>query len=524
MKADHDVAEITAPPNALLSHNPIRWLRFFGPGAVVASCTIGTGEVLFSSRGGSIFGYSVLWVLLLASLLKWVLCYSSMRHMIISGAHPFDRWNHIAGPYGWFPLFMWVIALISFPIWNSFLAGVLGTACKWVFGPQQFFMGHDTYGWASVSLILAMVALLIGNYRVLEIAQVVLVILMMACMVVAVVMLRPDPWKIIDGIFVPRIPQYPSWVKELSEFKDRTTLLEISVYISAIGGASFDYIAYLSLLRNKKWGASASGVLPRATLEKIAEQMNHQAKVWVRAAVIDTSVSFGAIAFLAVCFSILGTSVLAPQQIVPKDEDLLNYQAQYLSSFAPWMVPIYKAAIFAAFSSILYGGPEMNFRVVVEYIHSTVRFRDRFPQHQLRTAFVIWCLMGGLVLLWINWAVRQYVAPEFSLVRMISPVGVYTGVLTCGLYCLLNPWMDWKFLPASLRMSRFLAAMNLLASVVFVVVGVRALWDEWWYTEHKWHAYLFLGVLVAIAMLAAKLLRRYLHEPAQQDTIFQTEI
>ena len=516
----HDaIVEIGAPPDALWSNNPAKWLRFFGPGAIIASCTIGSGEVLFSTRGGSIFGYHILWVFILASLMKWVLCYSSMRHMVLCGAHPFDRWNHIAGPYGWFPLFMCVIGLISFPIWNSFLSGVLGTACKWVFGPQEAFMGHDTYCWASLALVLAMIVLLIGNYRTLEFVQVALIFMMVVCMVLAVIVLRPDLWLIVKGVFVPRIPQYPDWVKELEEFRERTPLLEIMVYISAIGGASFDYLAYLSFLRDKKWGAANLGVLPRKALEQIEEQKDHPARGWVRAAVIDTVASFAAIAFLSLCFSILGTTVLAPQQIVPKDEELLNHQAQFLSSFAPWMVPIYKGAVFAAFLSILYGGPEMNFRVVVEYLNSTVRFRDRFPQRHLRMMFVLWCLMGGLVLLWINWAVRQYIAPELSLVRLISPVGVYTGVLTCGLYCLLNPWMDWKFLPHGLRMNKLLTMLNLIAGLLFTGLGVRALWDEWWYTEHKWHAYVMLGSLIAVAMLAAAMLRRYLHEPGDREKL-----
>jgi len=511
MNSSQLLAEIEAPPDALSKNNPVKWLRFFGPGAIIASCTIGSGEVLFSSRGGAIFGYHILWIFLLASLMKWVLCYSSMRHMILSGAHPFERWNHIAGPYGWFPLFMFIIVLISLPIWYSFLSGVLGTACMWVFGPQEFFSGHDTYWWASIALLVAMIIVLIGNYRTLEFAQVALIAMMLACMVLAVIVLKPDFWLVLQGVFVPKIPQYPDWVQELKEFRDRTPLLEIMVYISAIGGASFDYLAYLSFLRDKKWGASSVGVLPREALEEISAQKNHVARVWLRAAVIDTVVSFVVIAFLSACFSILSTVVLAPEHVVPKNEQLLNHQAEFLSAVAPWMVPIYKGAIFAAFLSILYGGPELGFRVVVEYLNSTSRFRNRFPERRLRWLFIAWVLMGGLVLLWVGWAVKQ-VHPDFSLIKIISPVSIYTGVLTCGFYCLLNPWMDWKFLPPGLRMNKLLVLLNLIAGVLFVVLGIKASWDDWWYTDQKWHAYLLLGGLLSGTMLAAARLRRFLHE------------
>ena len=76
------------PPSALVSKNPLQWCRYFGPGAVIASVTIGSGELVFPSRGGAIFGYRLIWVFLLVGFLKWVLAYSSLRHMVISGAHP----------------------------------------------------------------------------------------------------------------------------------------------------------------------------------------------------------------------------------------------------------------------------------------------------------------------------------------------------------------------------------------------------------------------------------------------------
>ena len=88
-------------PSALVSKNPLQWCRYFGPGAVIASVTIGSGELVFPSRGGAIFGYRLIWVFLLVGFLKWVLAYSSLRHMVISGEHPAERWMSMPGPRGW---------------------------------------------------------------------------------------------------------------------------------------------------------------------------------------------------------------------------------------------------------------------------------------------------------------------------------------------------------------------------------------------------------------------------------------
>ncbi|MCH7920588.1 MAG: hypothetical protein IIC50_21730 [Planctomycetes bacterium] len=54
-----------------LPRRPWDWLKVFGPGAIMASLTIGTGELIFSSRGGALFGYRILFLFVVISLLKW---------------------------------------------------------------------------------------------------------------------------------------------------------------------------------------------------------------------------------------------------------------------------------------------------------------------------------------------------------------------------------------------------------------------------------------------------------------------
>ena len=39
---------------------PAKWMSIIGPGAIIASLTIGAGELVFSSRGGALFGYDLL--------------------------------------------------------------------------------------------------------------------------------------------------------------------------------------------------------------------------------------------------------------------------------------------------------------------------------------------------------------------------------------------------------------------------------------------------------------------------------
>ena len=76
---------------------------------MIASLTIGSGELIFSSRAGSLFGYRVLWFFLLVLVLKWILVFTAARQMVLTAAHPFQRWSELPGPRGWFPLVFFLL-------------------------------------------------------------------------------------------------------------------------------------------------------------------------------------------------------------------------------------------------------------------------------------------------------------------------------------------------------------------------------------------------------------------------------
>jgi hypothetical protein len=501
---------VPEPPEALISSNPLKWMRYFGPGAIVASCTIGSGEVLFPSRGGTLFGYDILWVFFAACLLKWVMSYTAMRHMILTGAHPLERWTSIAGPRGWFPLFMVIMITVCIPFWYAFLSGVLGTFCDWIFGTENKYLY-----WAIFFMVIALIIVLFETYKFLENIQMILIATMVLFMFTALMLLHPPWMEVIQGIFIPKSLDYPDWAPiALPSLKDRPVFLEIMMYISAMGGASNDYLSYASYLREKKWGRTHLSIATDSELAEVAADRKHKSRLWLRAALIDSSVSFIVVAGLAACFSILGTIVLEPQHILPAKTELLNHQAEFLKALKPWLEPFYKVAIMAAFIPMLYGGPQMNSRFYYEYFRTLPRFRGRVTTDLAKKGTVCWCLGGGAILLLLQF----HVFPDFSLISLVTPAGVYTGVLTCGFFCLANLWADRHFLPRQLRTNGLMVSLNLLAGVIFTFMGLKAMWglpdlELGKLTIHfgTWWGYSALVLQLCLAMLLAHLLRRFLY-------------
>ena len=112
-------SELPDLPTSLLSRSPLGWISLFGPGAIVASVTIGTGELIFSTRGGVLFGYNILSLFVFISLLKWVLVFGTSKHLLLTGIHPFRRMMDLPGPRGW--LLMMLLIMICYKEFSHFM-------------------------------------------------------------------------------------------------------------------------------------------------------------------------------------------------------------------------------------------------------------------------------------------------------------------------------------------------------------------------------------------------------------------
>ncbi|MGH3449988.1 MAG: hypothetical protein ACRDQW_04525 [Haloechinothrix sp.] len=276
------------------------------------------------------------------------------------------------------------------------------------------------------------------------------------------------------------------------------------MYAAALGGQSYDYLAYCAFLREKGWGRAHLGIAEAQELRHIAAHPSHPARLWVRAALVDTVLSFAAIVIIAAVFTILGTAVLQPQRLIPDGVDLLNHQARFLTALSPWLLPLYQAAVLLAFFGSLYAGPEMTLRIIHEYLLTVPRLRS-IPFHTLRWAVIGWVLLGGLAVLWLSrWR------PGVQLIDIVTPAGIYTGVLLCGFYCGANLWADRRFLPRALRIPRWLQLANLVGGLAFALFGVKALWD---YDGVRSVA--VLALLLCGSALLARSLHPWLYRPRE---------
>jgi Mn2+/Fe2+ NRAMP family transporter len=463
------------PPDKLRSRlTLVTALSVLGPGAIVASANIGTGEMVFAARGGALFGYALLWAFLVSAAAKAALAYSFNRYTVVTGEHPMARWATLfRGPRGWFTLLMGVVSIAAVPSWVGGLGVALGDLMATITA-----VGTGAL-WATGLIVLSGLLSWIGGYERLERAQTVIVGFMLLAVAISVVVLRPDWLAALAGL-LPTVPEYNAWVPDAyPEVAERAVWLELAVYLGAVGGGTYDYIGYAGMLREKRWGmlgrsdqaglAERLAALPRGARLPLSEDAEQVARgrAWSRAPLGDTVLSFVAIAVFACMFMINGAALLAEQQQIPEGNDTLTYQAQFLTAVHPTLEYLYYVAVFFAFFGSLYAFWELYTYTAYETLAPVSGRLRRAGQRAMRPWMYGYILLASLALVW---TVGQ-------LVVIVTPASVLGGLLTSGLFCLAILWTERKVLPPAYRLTTAGRWWVLLSGILLTVLGVVSTWQ-----------------------------------------------
>ncbi|HBO53300.1 MAG TPA: hypothetical protein DD471_15035 [Planctomycetes bacterium] len=457
--------------------------KYFGPGAIIASITIGSGETVFASRSGAVFGYSLLWLFLAAAIAKGLQIYCGSRYITLTGEHPLRSWNRLPLLRGWFPWLVAGISIICFPFWLGGLPKMLGQLVNWIAGISPGEPGSAEEAgfdfwvniWGTGFVVVAISITLLQSYKLLERAQTLLVGLLLLSLLAAAIASSPDLMAIIAGTFIPSLPDFPAWALEKypEDFGNLPKYQELAVYVGAMGGGTQDYLGYVGILREKGWGlmkrfgsfnpSYAAGQVP---LSLDPEQVR-RGRGWLRAPAIDVTVSFVCIVIFTYAFIILGAQVLNPQESAPSGNKLLTEQKDFLAQIHSSLTYLYQVGVFMAFFGTIHGAFEIYTRTGHEAFTALIPRLDKTPVNKVRPWILLYCGGGALLVMWTG----------FKPVAIITPAAIFGSVITCGLWCLAGVYAERKLLPAAYRMRPALAALVVLAGLFLTGLGGAAAWQ-----------------------------------------------
>ncbi len=442
-------------------------LAFFGPGAIVASLTIGSGETVFATRVGAVFGYAVLWTAFITLIAKGALVYASNHYITVTGEHPMSRFARIfPGPRGWFPILLLITVVLSFPSFSSGLSIALGTYI------QQAGFGNAQV-WAVVLILVAAALSYLGGYGPLEKVQIGVVVLLVVLVILAMFVSRPD-WLGVLGGPIPNVPEYQPWVAgKYPDLVARPVFVELVTFLGALGGGMYDYIGYTGLLREKRWGVlghrdvdaiedriSGIGRGGQIPLSERPEDVRN-ARQWTLAPLGDTLMSFAALGIFTIAFVVNGVTILGERQRVPEDENILTYQAEFLTAIAPIFRFFYPLAIFLVFFGTIYALWEVYNRTFYESLGAVSERVRRAGADRGRPWVYLYVAIGGILL----------VLTGLDIVALVTPSTIIGGTLAGGIYSIGLLYINSRVLPPQYRLGGLARALLVMAAIFLTLAG-----------------------------------------------------
>ena len=226
------------------------------------------------------------------------------------------------------------------------------------------------------------------------------------------------------------------------------------------------------------------------------------ARGWIRAPLIDCTISFAIVFLFSAVFVACGTEILATHEKIPKGDHLLTVQAEFVAVVSPWLKPLYYAGAILAMAGTLYGTIRVAPAILGELARALLPHkRELWRSSRLESLAVLWVCLGGVVMLGLKLATASSTQPP-GLIALVTPANLFTGVFACGIICLLSAWADQQHLSSQLRPPLALTILNLMGGILFLSLGVKGYWDH----SGVWAIAIFLGT-VAAGLLAARWFR-----------------
>jgi Mn2+/Fe2+ NRAMP family transporter len=414
----------------------LKYLLFFGPGAIVASVTIGQGQLILGPQIGAWAGFSLLWLITISAG-SFVIAYMSCRFTMLTGIGLMDLFA-VKTKYGWLNWLFIVIMIPFIPIFTGTIITSLGQSLAWIFG-----VGHYLV-WGISFCFLAGLLVILGRYKILEFTQAFFVIILVVGAIISVISLKPDILQILPNYFIINAPAtFPNWVTQNYPSVTTTPIpLYMLGYLGTLTFTIITLIGYVGWIKVKKWGIFKQQDDPLLFSQQCFESFQHHGKIMYLAETaeeekkakqlliplkVDLLIAFIVIAIVSSAYMIAGTLLLAPEQLLPRDAKLIQDQVIIFNNLADWLKPIFQISVFFALFGTAYAGFEAASRMLYETGKNLIKPLQKMPYKKFILFIFLYLLITGSIL-------SIAMSMGVSVLLMLSITLMFLGVIGVIIY------------------------------------------------------------------------------------------
>jgi len=453
-------AAVADPPHTLRGA-----LAHLGPGIVLASSIVGSGELIATTTTGAQAGFTLLWLILLGCVIKVAAQVEIGRTTLTWGRTSLDAFDRVPGPRfagrGWIYWAWAVMTALIVVQQGGIVAGVAQTLAAGVpltAAGRQWNAAHDEAAalvvaeasarrsgdraaadrlagavaaahaaadnlpkpadepiWCLLTGAATAVLLALGRYRLIERVSLALVGTFTVVTLVALVMLQFDPaWSIsgreLGGGLMPSLPPAVG---------GRSPLVTALATFGIIGVGASELMIYPYWCLEKGYGAAVG---PRDDSSAWAAR----ARGWLRVMQLDAWVSMLVYTLVTVCFYLLGAATLGRLGLVPAGGEMVRtLGAMYVPVFGSWAGAAFLVGAFAVLYSTLFVAAAGNARMVADglILAGVLPATDRSRAAWAKRISVAWVLVAAILAVAINQPVAMVLASGIAQSVMLAAIG-----------------------------------------------------------------------------------------------------
>jgi hypothetical protein len=156
---------------------------------------------------------------------------------------------------------------------------------------------------------------------------------MLICVMISLFLVKPDWLEFLKGLLIPQRLEYPDWAFTHKEIASRPVWVENDYLRRRHRWLGLRLPRVCVVFARQRLGVDAgSATATAAELAATAKILRHVDRRWLRAPLIDCTLSFAAVLLFTAVFVACGAVILGPQHKVPSGSNLLALQAEFRDS------------------------------------------------------------------------------------------------------------------------------------------------------------------------------------------------
>ncbi|WP_207625762.1 Nramp family divalent metal transporter [Niastella populi] len=422
-----------------------KW-KWLGPAFIWMLSAAGSGELLFTPRIASQYGYTLIWALLLAVAMKWFINREIGRYTVCTGAAFFRGLASLQNKR-WM---LWLIIVPQLVVAVATVAGLAGAAAT------AIIVLIDIPLWIPVVVLTIATAMIIvlGGFKTVEKVTTVLAILISLSVLSAALATGPDTGKMINGL-VPAIP---------AGLQTGEVLPWLGFMLA--GAAGLMWFSYWTAARG--YGAASLKRVQPVNPAELSKDDQNKLKGWIRHMTFANSLAVAGALVIAFAFLVLGTELLQPRGLVPEENRVAEVLGQLLGgiwgTIGFWFMI---GAVFITFTSTMLSDQDGFGRMFTDGTAILASNNKRQNSWLKNTRLLNKIYVTGLLTF----------CPIVIYLTAGNPVGLLklAGVIEAAHIPVVTGsilYLNKKTLPKNLQPSTFSLASTIIAGLFFAVFAI----------------------------------------------------